>query len=189
MRMTMDEAFEGLKVASDKIMQLSGPFDSMPLFMYIISIIVLALWFETFFWSLVLGRHSCYLRRKYNRRITDEGMARTAIIASVLAGAFSTCLMLLWVFFLVQDDSMHWPIRTFVFSGTFLSLIHFFVILAKCAALPRRFWPLLSQFISKCVLKRHYEYDILEKYKYCGTDKKYKKDDKCITTENDQKKI
>ena len=139
--------------------------------MIVASIIMVLLWYETVFWSIVLSRHTHKIRvnpeyhyrhgedRKTHHRKSDDALASMtgmARMVSILSGIFSSILMIIWIIFLVNSDNLHWPVRTFTFAGTLLTLIHFFVILARCSDLPRRFWPLASQYVSKYILKRKY---------------------------------
>ena len=138
-----------------------------PWYLLIASVILCLLWFETMFWSLELGRYTHYLKKipkkhyrygdkkvKSHHRSSDKALVSMTGIASIMAGIFSTCLIIIWLIFLVKSDAIHWPVRTFVFAGTFITTINFYVILARCADLPQRFWPLISQYISKFIFKK-----------------------------------
>lgn len=115
----------------------------------IFTIIIFFLSYEAIMWGWTLNRHAVWLDTHVkDRRITVSH--KILKMASIMASSLS---ILLWIWWLVVLSTTliygsHMLICGLLISFVQLSHIHFSVILARYACLPRSMWPMFSKYIS-----------------------------------------
>ena len=133
--------------------------------MILLSIITFFISYEAILWGWSMNRHGYWLKRHPEhdkRRMVSHTMLR---IASIMTSSLSILMWLWWVYLMVTGVTLVGiPITIFgiqiseyictlLVITVQLSHIHFSAIIARYSCLPRSMWPLLSQLVSKALVK------------------------------------
>lgn len=119
-------------------------------------VLILVLANDTFMWFLSFFKHICFMQDHPEAFKRKQVSYKFLKISCVLDALLCWTLLCYWCYYSVlvahgaQKTSPFSHIIFFIFiCGALLLWIHHYVILGRYNCMPRRFWPLLSQTVSR----------------------------------------
>lgn len=114
---------------------------------------------EALMWTVTISRHASWLRRHPEYEAGLATKARTLQLAIIFSSLFCLIVGIFFVYFTTLLISGMWPINHIgliwlsLIPGVFITHIHLWSIVARYTCLHVQYWPLISQYIHRCLSK------------------------------------